>query len=131
MKRLKVKEEEVQEGEIIDSSWDLKKLLIGFVVLIIVFIIGSYLLKFGAKQIENQVNDTKVLGAKSQDVPPLPTKKDIDQVITNAKNTLSEITSENLTSSSSAIQKLIDDLHELQGHRGAVGAFCKLICSDK
>ncbi len=136
MAKLKIdRDEEAQEGEIVESSWDLKKIGIGIVVLIFLFIVGSYFFKFMDNTL-SQAKNIRVLGVStasvaSQNVPPLPTKKDIDSVIQNAKTTLSQITSDNVGASDSAIQKLIGDLQTLQGKKGALGAFCNLVCNNK
>ena len=58
----------------------------------------------------------------------LPTKENIETIIHNAQETLSELTSENLTSSQAAIQKLIADLQKLQENKDAVGVICDLVC---
>ena len=130
--------EEAQEGEIVETHWDIKKIGIGLFVLAILFIFGSYLLKFLGNRASNTIQPREVLGISSEKTnsltptPALPSKDDIQNVISNAQNTLSSLTSDNLTSSQAAIQKVIDDLQALKGgNGGAVGTFCKLVCSDK
>lgn len=123
----------VQEGEIVESAWDIKKIGIGIAILVPLLIAGAYVL-FPVGSGPNTNSNKGILGISAQDststkdVPPLPTKDDIEQIITSAKNTLSQITSDNLTSSQAAIQKIIGDLQVLQGKKDAVGVFCDLVC---
>jgi hypothetical protein len=122
--------EDIQEGEIVESYWDVKKIAVGLVFLAIIIIAGSYLLKF----FETNSSKSNVLGVSEnevKDAPPLPDKDDIENIIENAKESLSEITSENLTSSQAAIQRIITDLKSLQGESGAVGVICSLMCKEK
>lgn len=125
------KHEEAQEGEIVETHWDLRKIGIGFTFLVLLIIAGSYILKFQENTGMNQ--KTNVLGTshETKEVPPLPDKGDIESIITDAKDTLSQITSDNLISSQAAIQKIIADLQSLQGKSGAVGLICKALCKDK
>ena len=130
MKRIR-DEEEVQEGEIVQTHWDLRKIAVGLVVLIVLFIAGAYTLKLiGTTLIPA---NKQVLGVtdRPKEVPPLPDRQDVENIINNAKQTLSEITSDNLNASGGAIQKLIKDLESLQGKKGALGLFCSLACKDK
>jgi len=130
----KIDKEEAQDGEVVESSWDLKKIGIGVVVLIIILIFGSYAFSFVGNKL-SQGSKLSVLGTSttqaSKEVPPLPSKKDFDRVVENAKNTLSQLTSDNVSTSDGTIQNLINDLQALQGKKGAVGAFCNLVCSNK
>jgi len=130
----KIDKEEAQDGEVVESSWDLKKIGIGIVVLIIILIFGSYAFSFVGNKL-SQGSKLSVLGTSTtqvpKEVPPLPSKKDFDRVVENAKNTLSQLTSDNVSTSDGTIQNLINDLQALQGKKGAVGAFCNLVCSNK
>ncbi|HVZ12368.1 MAG TPA: hypothetical protein VG965_05040 [Patescibacteria group bacterium] len=134
MPKLKIeRDEEVQEGEIVETQWDFKKIAIGLVVLVVIFIGISYF--FLPKSGEDTAL-TATLGAStsSEDLsptPPLPKKEDVQKVITNVRDTLSKITSDNITSSQAAIQKIITDLQGLQGKNGAAETFCKLVCNNK
>ncbi len=127
MPKLKIeKDEEVQEGEVVETHWDLKKILIGGFLLIVVLLIGAIVFFPG----ENRRPQT--LGATAQSsrpTPPLPDKQDVQKIIENAKSTFSQITSDNLTSSEAAIQKVISDLQSLQSGSGsAADVFCNLMC---
>ncbi len=129
----KPEEEEIQ-GEIVETKWDPKKIAIGVVALILLMIIGSYVL-FPVSSIQDQSPRSGTLGVSSSDtqnssdVPPLPSQEDIGEIIDSAKSTLSEITSENLTSSQAAIQKIITDLESLQ-EKKAIGVICDMVCKN-
>ena len=119
------KDEKIQEGEIVETEWDIKKLLIGLVVLILLIIIGSYIF-FPSKETQPQA-----LGVATNNLsptPPLPDQEDVQNIIDNARKTLSQITSENLTSSEAAIQRVINDLETLKGKDGAVELLCNMVC---
>lgn len=129
MPKIRIDKEEAQEAEIVESVWDVKKIIGGLLILILLFIFGSYVY-FPAG---NEKKSASTLGVESNlsPTPPLPKKEDIQNVITNAKEVLSQITAENITSSGAAVQQIISDLQGLQGKDGAVGLVCNLICKDK
>lgn len=129
MAKLKIdKDEEIQEGEVVETHWDLKKIIVGGFLLIVILLIGAIVFFPG----QNRSPSRQTLGATSESTkptPPLPDKEDVQGIIENAKSTLSEITSENLTSSEAAIQKVISDLQSLQAGSGsATDIFCKFVC---
>lgn len=113
-----------EDGEVVETEWDWKRVGVGIFVLAVLFIVGSYI--FFPKG-SNQAT----LGASTQNLSPtpaLPNERDVQGIINSAKQTLSQLTSNNLTSSQAAIQKVITDLQQLQGSKSAVGAFCSLVC---
>lgn len=122
----KINKDNVLEGEIVETEWDLKKIGAGIFILALLFIIAFYLIP----QRKGFDSGAGILGVSSSraPTPPLPNKEDIQNVIMSAKDALSEITADNLTSSQAAIQKVISDLEALQGKSGAVGVFCNLVC---
>jgi hypothetical protein len=128
--KLDKQEEEVQEGQIVESSWDLKKILIGGFVIVTLFLFALIIFFPG----KNSGRKPVTLGAQTDrqqltPTPPLPDKEDVQNIINSAKDTLSQITSENLSSSESAIQKVISDLQSLQAGSGsAVDVFCNFVC---
>ena len=133
MVKLKInkdEEEQIQEGEIVESQWDLKKILIGGFFIVTLFLIGLIMFFPG----ENSGRRPVTLGSNTSSknltpTPPLPDKDDIQNIISSAQKTLSAITSENLTSSEAAIQKVISDLQSLQAGSGsAVDTFCNFVC---
>ncbi|HVZ67800.1 MAG TPA: hypothetical protein VG917_06105 [Patescibacteria group bacterium] len=135
-RELDIKNEDIHEGEIVETQWDIKKIGIGLMALALLFIGASYVLFPVGGSTGSQ--DRGVLGISSESdkkvtpsVPPLPNKEDFQQVIDNAKDTLSGITSDNLTSSQAAIQKIITDLQALQGKKDATDAICSLVCGNK
>ncbi|HVT01311.1 MAG TPA: hypothetical protein VHE53_03720 [Patescibacteria group bacterium] len=136
-KELSIKvDDDVQDGEVVETQWDIKKIGIGLALLALMFIGASYVL-FPVGGASNHP-DKGVLGISAEsdtkkqiDPPPLPNSQDIQQVIDNAKDTLSGITSDNLVSSQAAIQQIITDLQVLQGKKDAKAAVCAMICGDK
>lgn len=114
------------------TQWDLKRIIIGVVILSTLGILG-YIMLFPKKENFDKKNNTLgVFSNKEQEKeieePHLPTKEDVEKIIVNAKDTLSQLTSENLTSSQAAIQKLISDLQNLQGKKDPVDIICDLVC---
>lgn len=126
----KLKSEDVEPGEF---QWDLRRIVVGAVILLILF--GAGVLMVWPKK-DLSKNGAGTLGAlvekeEEKKVPSLPTQEDVQKIIVNAQSTLSQITSENLTSSQAAIQKIISDLKKLQENKDAVGVICDLVCKDK
>ena len=100
MAKIKIdKDEEVQEGEIVESHWDIKKILIGGFVLVTLFLFALIIFFPG----KNAGRKAVTLGAQTSKeltpTPPLPDKEDVQNIIDSAKKTLSNITSDNLSSS--------------------------------
>ena len=126
MNRTKIDRHEALEGDIVETEWDIKKIGAGMLAAALLFITGSYILLPGGSSDQS----TRALGVSTSvsPMPALPDKEDVRNIITNAKESLSEITADNLTSSQAAIQKVISDLQGLQGKNGAIDAFCHLVC---
>lgn len=130
MPKLKIeKDEEIQEGEVVESVWDFKKILIGSFLFLVIGLICLVVFFPGEQR---RGPSTQTLGEStiksSKPTPPLPNREDIEGIIDSAKNTLSGITSENMDSSASAIQKVISDLQALQGSGSAIDKFCDFMC---
>ena len=136
MRRIKIKEkeEEAQEGEIVETHWDVKKIAIGILALVLLFIAAAYIFLPNNEVVQGP--GVSILGTRNEDpskeeVPPLPDREDVENILNNAQNSLSKITTHNLTSSQAAIQKVITDLQAISDKKDAVGAFCEVICKDK
>lgn len=122
------------EGETVETRWDLKKIVIGLVILLVLGLLGAIMLTGIGKR--EEVNDREALGIASEDesenggreTPSLPTGEDVERIIRETRETISNITAENLTSSQAAIQKMISDLEVLQGKKDAKDVICDLIC---
>lgn len=133
MKDLKLKE---IEGEIIETKWDIKKIVIGMILLAFLIALGALVLFPNKNNYSGTVGE-KALGVASdegdgqKEAPSLPTKEDIEQILKETKTTISQITTENITSSEAAIQKLITNLEVLSGKKDAKDVICDLVCSDK
>lgn len=121
----------IEDEEKIEESWDIKKIIIGALILITFFGIGFfYLFNLFTK---GDLLSKRALGVstkKEKEVPPLPSKDDISRIITSAQESLSQITYENVTSSQAAIQKIIKDLNFLEG-KNENNFICQFICKDK
>lgn len=133
MKDLKPKE---IEGEIVETKWDIKRIAIGLTLLAFLIAVGALVLFPNKNNYSGTVGE-KALGISSdeedpqKDVPALPTKEDIEQILKETKTTISQITTENVTSSEAAIQKLITNLEVLSGKKDARDVICDLVCKDK
>lgn len=133
MKDLKLKE---IEGETIETKWDAKRIVIGLTVLAFLVSLGALVLFPNKKNYSGTVGGG-ALGVSSdegepqKEVPSFPTKEDIEQILRETKTTISQITTENVTSSEAAIQKLITNLEVLQGKKDARDVICDLVCKDK
>lgn len=123
--------------DLIEEAWDKKRLFIASAFLIVIALGIGYALLEGKKYFDSTAG--RVLGEFWQKSPQreeikeikLPTQKDINKIIEHTKEELSKITSENLTSSQAAIQKIIRDLEILQGKKDAGDYFCDLVCKEK
>src|SRR3989344_7447297 len=105
------------EGETVETRWDLKKIIIGVVILLVFGLLGAIMLSGIGRQ--SSVSDREALGVenKDEDAPSLPTSENVERIIRETRETISNITSDNLTSSQAAIQKMISDLEILQGKK--------------
>lgn len=114
------------EGETIESRWDPKKIIIGLIILLVIGLLGATMLTGIGRR--SSISDREALGVVSEDVPSLPTSDDVERIIRETRETVSNITAENLTSSQAAIQKMISDLEVLQGKKDAKDVICDLVC---
>ncbi len=119
--------EKFQEAEIVES-WSRMRIVIAATIIILA-LGGSYYIYTKAK-----TGATSVLGARtdpkisSSDVR-LPSKDDATKLLETAKEELNNLTSDNLVSSQAALQKIINDLKDLQNGKGdPVETFCELVC---
>ena len=116
------------EGETVETRWDLKKIIIGVVILLVFGLLGAIMLTGIGRQ--SSVSDREALGveSKDEDAPSLPTSEDVERIIRETRETISNITADNLTSSQAAIQKMISDLEILQEKKDAKDVICDLVC---
>lgn len=131
MRRKIEKEEGFTDGEVMES-WSGKRILVGLFVLVI--IIGASVM-FLSKV---QERTSKVLGSKTQlqqiasdkDIK-LPSKETAQDLLNTAKKELDKITSENVSASDGALQKVISDLQKVQnGKETPIDALCKMVCKQ-
>jgi len=129
MADLKIDKSEAFDGETVEKVWDIKKIVIGGVVLILFLITGAYIF-LPNKEVPGSISPV-TLGTSTRDLTPtpaLPSKESVQTIVQSAQKSLSQITSDNITSSQAAIQKVIYDLQQLQEKKDAVGAFCEVVC---
>lgn len=116
-----------QEGELAEEVWSKKRILIGLLTLC--FVVGS-LGYFGTGFVTDALRSREVLGKQTpiQEIE-IPNQEEVNKILVNAKEELSQITSENITASESAIQKIIQDLERLQGgDTDAKNIVCGYVC---
>lgn len=128
MRRKIDREDGFQEGEFVEA-WSKKRIAIAGLVALLVFgFLGYNLITYTEKTIKNPPEELKVLGETTDDVK-LPTKKDVEGALDSAKETLQQITSDNITSSQAAIQQIIKDLEKVQGEdKQPIDVMCELVC---
>jgi hypothetical protein len=124
------------EGETVETRWDPKKIIIGVIVLAVFGMLGVMMLTGAGRQLEKNRSETLgIEGGVNKSVedkePSLPNRADVERIIRETQETISNITAENLTSSQAEIQKMIQDLEMLQGKKDARAVFCDLVCKDK
>lgn len=114
------------------ESWSGKRILVGLVVVVIIIGISAMFLS------KVQERTSKVLGSKTQlqqiasdkDIK-LPSKETAQDLLNTAKKELDKITSENVSASDGALQKVISDLQKVQsGKETPIDAFCKMVCKQ-
>lgn len=130
MKEPDLKQLDLGEDE---THWDFKKIAIGGGIILVLLSLGALMLvpgdsrtkreKEGVLSVETEGDETT-----SETQAPLPNREDIEGIISNAQDALSKITSENLTSSQAAIQKVISDLEKLKESKSATDVICDLVC---
>lgn len=130
MPNTRIDKPKIFEGETVETRWDLKKIIIGFVILLVLGLLGAIMLT-GVSKRSGTSSEREALGTTSEDVPSLPTSEDVERIIRETRETISNITAENLTSSQAAIQKMISDLEVLQGKKDAKDVICDLVCKDR
>lgn len=71
----------------------------------------------------------KTLGVSTENKIVLPDKKDAENILKNVQKEINAITPENITSSDSAILRIIEDLERLRsGDANALETVCSLAC---
>lgn len=131
MIRKNINEHAFQEGELVET-WSKPRIFVAAGIFIAVLCAGIYGYTVLAENHTQPSQDNSILGITDSSAPKkasLPTTEDISNILDQAKENLSQITTENIISSQAAIQKIIQDLQGLQNGSGsAVGVFCDLVC---
>ncbi len=80
-------------------------------------------------KLRNIKPSTKTLGVSTENKIILPDKKDAENILKNVQKEINAITPENITSSDSAILRIIEDLERLRsGDANALETVCSLVC---
>lgn len=116
------------------KEWDVKRVIFGILLFCFLVFFGIYFLlkPFSNKEEKNPY--TVVLGSSESDGKTsadisLPTKEDADKLLKDVQDTVSKITSDNITSSQAAIQTVIQNLQELSGgKKSPTDFFCEFVC---
>lgn len=132
MRRKIDREDGFQEGEVIET-WSKKR--IGIAALLAFLVIGGVgygMLSWTEGLISKPLEKVNVLGeSSSDDEVKLPTREDIEKTLENAKNELEKISSENVTASDAAVQRVIQDLQSIQGGgKEPKDVICELVCKQ-
>ena len=116
-------EEFIQEAEVV-MRWSKKRIVIATFLVVCIIVGGLY-----AILLLNE-NKSRVLGtAINRPQIKIPKERDIQEVIENAKNELSNINAKNIIESQPQLQKIISDLTHLTGSSSsAKNLICDAIC---
>ena len=80
-------------------------------------------------KLRNIKPSSKTLGVSTENKIVLPDKKDAENILKNVQKEINTITPENITSSDSAILRIIEDLERLRsGDANALETVCSLVC---
>lgn len=131
MRRKIEKEEGFEEGQLVER-WSGARIFVGLIVLAIIIFGGAIFFSV------LQDKTSRVLGSSTHvqrtvngKEVKLPSADSAQELLETAKKELDKITSENVSASDGAIQKVISDLQKVQnGGQTPVDAICKMICKQ-
>ncbi len=121
-RRKKVEEERVEDEVVM--RWSKNKIAIATVVVVLIIFGGLYAISLMSQ-------NPKVLGEKSVDKPKikLPDENDVEEILENAQDELSNINAKDILQSQPKIKKIIDDLTSLTGSSvSAKSLICDSLC---
>ena len=96
---------------------------------VLLFLLGIFIWETQLKKIQPITPQTLGVSSSERGIE-IPDKKDAEKIINNIQKEMSAITPENVTSSDSAILRIIGDLQKLRnGESSAVETVCKLVCN--
>lgn len=127
----------IEEAEELIEKWDFKRIVVGLGIFSALVGLGLYMLS--ANNTSKPAKNKATLGARAKEEklekitpPPIPSKEEVSRIISEAKEVLSAITSDNIVSSQKEIQTIIKELQQLQGgKKQPVDVICDLVCKDK
>ncbi len=124
-----VGEKQTLKEEVVEQQWSKPRLFIAFIILVMLIAAGMLLWPSDTSSLEKSSSHAIPKEYTPPENVKIPTKKDVEQIIQNAQSQLANITSENFTSSTAAIQKVITDLQKLQqGNKETIDIICEYIC---
>lgn len=129
MRRKIDREDGFQEGDIVEV-WSKKRILFAIIVFFIITVgLGYGALYVTEETFNKPIEELRVLGESNTRDVKLPSREDIENTLETAKEELSKISSENVTASDAAIQKVIQDLQSIQGGgKEPVDVVCEMLC---
>lgn len=129
MRRKIDREDGFQEGEVIET-WSRKRIGVAIVVtMLLIGAVGYGLISWTDETLSKPVQELRVLGQSSTEDVKLPTQDDIENTLETAREELEKISTENVTASDAAIQKVIQDLQSIQGGgKEPIDVVCEMLC---
>lgn len=129
MRRKIDREDGFQEGDVVEA-WSKKRISIAILLtLALIGGLGYGIVTWTEGTLNKPVEELRVLGESSAEDIELPSRDDIERTLETAKNELEKISTENVTASDAAIQKVIQDLQSIQGGgKEPIDVVCEMLC---
>lgn len=127
----------IQEGELVQEAWDIKKIVIG-VFSVVILLGGGYVAKTMVLDTNQQKPSQKVIqsskgtveGAHTQNIDVVQVKDSIQEKINTLKSQVTNLNAAEVASSSPQIQKVIQDIKGLENYpKDQAKQMCQQICS--
>lgn len=130
--RKKYDDDEIEDEEEINTErWDIKRIVIGFPVIIFVLIFLVKILPPRVSEFSTRVLGVSEKAVPEQKVPFSETKQEASKLLEHAKQTLSTIQTEDISSDAGTLQKVINDLKSLQTRsRNPKDVLCEYVCKE-
>lgn len=119
-------EERIEEAEVV-MRWSTKRIVIATFLVIAIIAGGLYAITLMSQ------NPTRVLGEKAADRPKIkiPDDNAVEDIISKAKEDLSNINAKNIVSSQPKLQQIINDLTNLtESSKSAKNLICDVVCKE-
>lgn len=118
-------DDEIQEAEIV-TRWSKNRIAIALFLTIAIILGGIYAISLLSQ-------NPKVLGDRTRKEPQIkiPDERDVEEVIENAQDELSNINAQNIIENQPQIKKIIDDLTSLtNSSNSAKDLICDSLCKN-